>query len=592
MKKHAVAGCFVGSALILLSPGLASEESAARLVGLWGCERVFGPEVRGELTLVREGPRWHASIAGFEAPVRVDQDALTFELPGGRGKFRGRLIRSEAIILGHWIQPKSEHVWGFSYATPIELKPTRRNVWRGQVVPLDDGETMYLVVRREEDGSLGAFLRNPERNLGQFIGPRRVECQGDVVRLTRDRKDGDALLGRYDTQSGMLSVFFPTESATFDFTRRGRDEATGFYPRTSAEETYVYRRPAAEDDGWETASLAAVGLDPQPITELVRSILKTETKDVTAPCIQALLIARHGKLVLDEYFYGFHRDRLHDMRSAGKTLTSTLVGIALQQGAPLDVTTPVYSLFPQYPRFANDTPRKRKITVEHLLTMTSGYDGDDDNPSSPGSEDRVTSQPGQPVYQPDWYKYTLDLPMACEPGERAVYCTAGIHLLGGIVQNVTGTWLPDFLYEQFARPLDIRQYHLNLGPLDNAYMGGGIQMRPRDFMKLGQLFLSGGRWRGRQVVSKQWVERATRPHSSVHAKNDYGYTWWIREYRVGETTYRAFRAAGNGGQDLTVIPDLDLVVMFAGGNYNQGPIWWRWGDELLPHSILPAADRR
>jgi CubicO group peptidase (beta-lactamase class C family) len=160
------------------------------------------------------------------------------------------------------------------------------------------------------------------------------------------------------------------------------------------------------------------------------------------------------------------------------------------------------------------------------------------------------------------------------------------------VQNVTRTWLPDFLYEQFALPLDIRQYHVNLGPLDNAYMGGGILMRPRDFMKLGQLFLAGGRWRGRQVIGREWADRATRPHAGIHAKNDYGYAWWIKEYRVGGKTYRAFRAAGNGGQDLTVIPELDLVVMFAGGNYGQGPVWWRWSDELVPQFILPAVTRR
>jgi CubicO group peptidase (beta-lactamase class C family) len=420
---------------------------------------------------------------------------------------------------------------------------------------------------------------------GKYYSLGRVLVQDDVVRFTSENKNIDPLVGRYDPQSAILSVFFPTESATFDFTRRGREEATGFYPQTAAEEAYLYRRPVPEDDGWETASLTDVGLDPKQIAELVQSMLKTETKDITAPCTQALLIARHGKLVLDEYFYGFHRDRPHDMRSAGKTLASTLVGIAMQQGAPLDVTTPIYSLFPKYPRFANDDPRKRRITLENLLTMTSGLDGDDDNPSSPGNEDRVTPQP-------DWYKYTLDLPMAHDPGEHAAYCTAGINLLGGIVQNVTGRWLPDFFHEQFAAPLDIRHYHLNLGPHNNAYMGGGIQMRPRDFMKLGQLFLAGGRWRGWQIISKEWADRATRPHSSIYANNDYGYAWWIKQYHVGDKTYRTFRAAGNGGQDLTVIPDLDLVVMFTGGNYNQGPIWWKWSDELLPHFILPAVMSR
>jgi CubicO group peptidase (beta-lactamase class C family) len=148
--------------------------------------------------------------------------------------------------------------------------------------------------------------------------------------------------------------------------------------------------------------------------------------------------------------------------------------------------------------------------------------------------------------------------------------------------------LPDFLYDEFALPLDIHHYHVNLAPMDNAYMAGGIQMRPRDFMKMGQLFLNGGEWRGRRIVSKQWVEAATRSHTSVNAKNDYGYAWWIRSYRLGAKTYRTFEAQGNGGQSLIVVPDLDLVIMFTGGNYNQGPVWWAWGDQLVPKYILPA----
>jgi CubicO group peptidase (beta-lactamase class C family) len=386
----------------------------------------------------------------------------------------------------------------------------------------------------------------------------------------------------------LLSIFFPTESATFDFTRRGREEASGFYPRESPAEAYTYHPPVAVDDGWETASLAEAGFDQNAITQLVRDILNAEATDVKAPHMQALLIARRGKLVLEEYFHGFHRDRVHDTRSAAKTLTATLVGIAIDQGAPFHVTTPIYTLFPQYAEFANDSSRKRKIAVEHLLTMTSGYDGDDDDASSPGSEDAMSAQPGAAVYQPDWYKYTLDLPMAHDPGARGVYSSPGMNLLGGVIQSTTGTWLPDFIYTHFAQPMDIAHYHVNLGPLNNAYMGGGLQMRPRDFMKLGQLFLDGGRWRERRVVSQEWVEQATRYHSSVYGEHDYGYGWWIREVGVGEKTYHTFRAAGNGGQLVIVIPDLELVVAFMGGNYNQGPIWWRWNDELVPRVIIPA----
>jgi CubicO group peptidase (beta-lactamase class C family) len=114
-------------------------------------------------------------------------------------------------------------------------------------------------------------------------------------------------------------------------------------------------------------------------------------------------------------------------------------------------------------------------------------------------------------------------------------------------------------------------------------------MLPRDFMKLGQLFLSKGRWRGRQIVGPSWVRDATRAHASINAPDDYGYGWWIRDVRVEERTFHTFRAAGNGGQMLIVVPNLDLVAVFMGGNYNQGPIWWRWNDEFVPKVLIPAS---
>ena len=122
-------------------------------------------------------------------------------------------------------------------------------------------------------------------------------------------------------------------------------------------------------------------------------------------------------------------------------------------------------------------------------------------------------------------------------------------------------------------------------------MAGGMLMRPRDFLKMGQLFLSRGRWRGRQIVSAEWTKTATRAHSSIHAEGDYGYGWWIRDVSVGGRIFHTYRAAGNGGQMVIVVPELDLVVLFMGGNYNQGPVWYRWNDEYMPEIIIPSVKR-
>ena len=147
------------------------------------------------------------------------------------------------------------------------------------------------------------------------------------------------------------------------FTRRDRNDAVGFYPRTPDQGKYVYRMPQPQNDGWKTASLADVGMDTDKISQLVQSIQDTQNTDWNTPYIQGLLIARHGRLALEEYFYGFSSDRPHDMRSGGKSFTTTLLGIAMDHGAHVSLSTPVYSLFPEYKSFSNPDPRKQQMHI-------------------------------------------------------------------------------------------------------------------------------------------------------------------------------------------------------------------------------------
>ncbi|MDQ3743022.1 MAG: beta-lactamase family protein [Acidobacteriota bacterium] len=580
--------CALLTAAVCTLPGMsevfADEDQTAALVGLWGFERDFGPEVRGELAVTRQGPHWRARVAGFETLARFERGELTFQLPGDRGEFRGRLSEDAKRIVGHWVQPPTT-TGGTRYATPLELDAAGDKVWRGQVAPLTDHVELYLSVSRQDDGTYSAFLRDPLRNVGAFLRLGKIRLEGDSVRLAS--RTGE-ITGKCDGRSGTLSLALPPFPTSLDFTRRSRDQAKGFYPRTPDLRAYVYHQPHPDGDGWQSASLVDVGLDPKPLTALVERILRTRTDAVNTPYIQGLLVARHGRLALEEYFYGFDRERLHDTRSAGKSLTTTLVGIAMDRGARFNNQTPVLSLFTSYKTFANDDERKRRVTVGNLLSMSSGLACDDDDDNSPGNEDTMQGQ----TAQPDWYKYALDLPMAHEPGERALYCSAGINLLGGVIANTTRKWLPDFFYENFARPLDIHTYHVNLTPTGDGYGAGGIYLRPRDFLKLGQVFLDGGRWRGRQVVSRRWVEQATAPHASIHGKDDYGYGWWLDEYKVGAKTYRAFHAAGNGGQLVIVIPELDLTVAFTAGNYGDFRTWSKFGSELVPQFVIPAALRQ
>jgi CubicO group peptidase (beta-lactamase class C family) len=565
-------------------PGSKADEQA--LIGLWGIEQTFGPAIGGELTIEIHTPRWRARIAGIEAEVWQEDDQVNFVLPGTAGKFRGRLSKDRRRIVGHWIQPGGAYPYNQPYATPVELTATRAQSWRGNVAPLEQKISFYVLIQRAPDGTLSAFVRNPEANLfrRRFY---KVEVNGYTVRFSRD---SDQLTGSYDHQADELTLPLLDSHPPLTLTRRNRKNAVGFYPRRD-EDAYVYTKPKTENDGWATASLTDVDLDTRPIAALIEKIL-TADRSADTLNIQALLIARHGKLVLEEYFYGFNKDRPHDMRSASKTYAPVLAGIARDGGAKIGPDTPAYSLFPEYKPFANWDERKNRLKLRDLMTMTPGLACDDGDESSPGQEDRMQSQ----TEQPDWYKYTLDLPMKREPGgDQAIYCSASINLVGGAVRNATRTWLPEYFYKHLAAPLEIRSYHMNLMPTGEAYSGGGLYMRPRDQLKLGQLYLAGGVWNGKRIISRQWVEESVARRATFVSKTDidhgYGYAWHVRDLKVGHRSFRDYFLGGNGGQNVIVIPDLDIVIGFTGGSYGEPNKFFRWERELVPQYIIPAAVR-
>jgi CubicO group peptidase (beta-lactamase class C family) len=199
--------------------------------------------------------------------------------------------------------------------------------------------------------------------------------------------------------------------------------------------------------------------------------------------------------------------------------------------------------------------------------------------------------------QPDWYKYTLDLPMVKEPGgDAAVYCSADLNLVGGAVAEASHAWLPEFFDEHLARPLQFGSYYLNLMPDGQAYMGGGAYLLPRDQLKLGQLYLSGGVWNGRRVVARDWVRASTSVHAhfarerSLGQEHGYGFGWHMHKLQSGGETYKVFAAEGNGGQFVIAVPALDLVIGITGGAYGEFDQWYRWELELVPRFILPAAE--
>lgn len=564
--------------LVVSLPIAPAPQAPPDLTGLWAARLRFGPDIRGSLTLLRDDSGWRADIAGFSVPARVDGQGVSFELPDEKGSFRGKVNGRD--IVGHWVGQRGQNS-GLGYATPVVLRANGPNRWRGDVIPLDDAFTFYMPVTRRGDGTYAAYLRNPERNQGIFIPVSRIELKGDVVALIGRRDDQAEVVlaeGRYD--EGVIRI--PLRGGTFDFTKIGGDSSSPFYPRGKRGQPYRYAAPLRLDDGWPVARVEDVGISRQGIERFVQMLIDMPMDSLSSSQIHSLLIARHGKLVVEEYFHGYHRDLPHDTRSAAKSWTAVLLGAAMQAGVPIRLDTPVYrTMLDSLPRDLD--PRKRAMTLEHLISMTAGYDCEAD--SAPGNEDVMQSQ----TAEPDWYRYTLNVPMLTAPGDTIVYCSIEPNLAGGILRKVAGEPLPDLFYRLVARPLEMSHYHLLLSPTGEAYGGGGHQFLPRDFLKLAQLMVNDGRWNGRQIVSRDWARKSSSALRHLTKSQQYGWLWNSVEYPYKGGQVRAFFAAGNGGQIFMGIPELDLVIGFTGGNYADAALFIPQR-VFVPERILPAVN--
>lgn len=565
---------------------------AEELAGLWQAKKSFVPKHHGTLTVARQEDAWTAEVAGTRVKGVADGDRVRFELPGGEDVFLGggetlvlRLDEAGDISRSQWIQKFTVRN-GQATNTAVALRKRGPDRWQGEVVPMEDGFTLYLVLSQRQDGTLGAFLRNPDRNLGVFLNLKRVEREGNRLRFVgtfMQREEEQVFFeGRYDPDWDKFVVDIPNRGGAYDFYRVG-DSASDFYARGERNPpAYSYTPPPDTGDGWAVGTLDEANIDFGPIRAMVENEIDPPADSVDDLYVHGLLIARNGKLVFEDYFHGYHRELPHDTRSASKSLTSVLTGAVIEGGYPVSTSMPIYETIYGDDLPADLDPRKQRITLDNLLTMTSGFYCDDSDSNAPGNEDVMQEQQDNL----DWYDYTLVLPMALDPGEEAIYCSANPNLIGKVLSETTGQPLEDLFQDLVAGPLQLGRYHLNLQPTGEPYMGGGIYWMPRDFMKLGQLMLNGGRWNGRRVVSEAWVEQSTKLHYPLRERG-YGYLWWVVDYPYADRTVKAFFAGGNGGQTVIGIPELDLVIAFWGGNYSSRTLYRMSGD-LVTDYILPA----
>lgn len=348
--------------------------------------------------------------------------------------------------------------------------------------------------------------------------------------------------------------------------------------------------------GWRMTTPPAVGLDPQALAAFDADIAAGEYG-----YLDSMLVIRHGRIAYERYYghdYGeiyaseartrgplvvgdlsgpynyfndwwhpYYRDTmLHTMQSVTKSVASVVVGIAVSRNEFPDLDTPVLDFFDPE-RVAHVDERKRRMTIRHLLTMTAGIEWNEDLPYT--HPDNTWSALQEAV---DWVRFTIDRPMAHEPGETFQYNSGATLILGHIFNEATGMDLEEYAVEHLFAPLGIEDYYWKRTPAGLVDVQEGLYVSSRDIAKIAYLYLQHGQWEGQQVVSAAWVQDSTAAFVPVTEDGswEYGYKWWLIHYRHGGEDKVAITGLGFGDQIPMLLPDLDMVIVFTGWNTLPG----------------------
>lgn len=361
---------------------------------------------------------------------------------------------------------------------------------------------------------------------------------------------------------------------------------------------YTYRPPGNINDGFDVGSLGEAGIDPAGLEEAVDAIRNGKYREV-----HSMLIFKDGKLVFEEYFRGhkfkyesaghhgelvdWDRTMLHGVMSVTKSICSACIGIAVDKGFIESVDQSIFDYLPDHQYLKKDG--KEKITIENLLTMASGLAWNEWALPYANPENDVIKS----YFAEDAVAYYLGKPLDFEPGTSFNYSGGCNYVLGEILRNATGMDLDEFSGKYLFGPLDIEPYFWDKyrnGMIDAA---GSLKIKPRDMAKIGATFLGRGIWKGTRIISERWVEKSSVPYPAHNWINDwddhygmrgYSYMWWTHSFLHKGKKTDLYYASGWGGQYIMVIPGLNTVVVFTGGNYTT----FRPPFEILKKYILPA----
>ena len=285
----------------------------------------------------------------------------------------------------------------------------------------------------------------------------------------------------------------------------------------------------------------------------------------------SVIAFQHGAVLYEGYFGGTTVDTLHDIRSVTKSLAALAIGLAIEDGSLPSVDAPAFAYLADLRPFAHDGAAKQAITIADLMTMSSALDCNDNVPSSPGNEENMYPRRS-------WARWAVDLPVRPLPAGATkhgfAYCTAGVFLLGQIVQRATGQPIDRYIETKLFAPLGIAKVQWNRSPSGEVAVSGQLRIRTRDLATLAHAVLHRGKSGDARVLPATWIDRMLSKHADPDRYADprdehgYGYLMWQREYATPCGRAPAWYMSGNGGNHVVILPTLDAVAVVTTVNYN------------------------
>ncbi|KIC63371.1 serine hydrolase domain-containing protein [Chryseobacterium taiwanense] len=344
-------------------------------------------------------------------------------------------------------------------------------------------------------------------------------------------------------------------------------------PKKSISERQIAVQKIKPNSSWKVSEEK---LNTEKIKALNQKIAENRFRDITG-----IVVIKNEKLLLEEYFNGYTRDSLNDTRSVGKSFSSALMGMAIKDGYIKNENQSLKEFY-DLKKFNNYASKKDSVTIKSLLTMSSGFNGNDEDYDSPGNEENM--YPTE-----NWIKFVLDLPMTENKiGKTWNYFTAGVVLTGDILDKSVPKGLEKYASQKLFQPLGITNYKWQFTPQHKPSLAGGLRMKALDFAKFGQLYKNNGIWNGKQILDKNWIKKSfTNYFSDRKDFEGYGYLFWRKVYKIGNKEFESYQSSGNGGNKIIIFTEIPVVIVITAKAYNK-PYAHSQADKIVQDYLLPS----